>query len=311
MVDAHDPHSHDSACTDSGFTVSRLLTCLAVGGAVVGTGVILAPYVLPSLGVGTESLFEDAFSRMHLRFASASLAITEAGSPGLAGILNRGIANYVPVIGEKLARGGMFSAAISGSIGLGGSLLGKFIEKREDGSHRVKLGAMVKYASMAASALIALPTLISGLSVGLIYLADLTKNNTFIDCLVGVLDQTLGVSGGKMHAAMGLGSVAGALPHIAACCASLLPAMFTVTPLKPKEKEVEAVAYQPVDKKLLPDDPNRSVTPQQKSMVEEYNKAPPTKKPILKKWFKDHGFNPHYHSDGTMDLFQHTTGMSR
>ncbi|MGE0754718.1 MAG: hypothetical protein AB7L92_06120 [Alphaproteobacteria bacterium] len=215
-------HEH----TENDHHVSRWLAGLAIGAVAVGAAIVVAPHILPELGIGSAETFEDAMWVSHGFVASPvnELGIREAGS-GLAGVLNRAMASYVPFIGEKLAEGGLFNAIVAGSTGLGGYLLGGFIADHEDGSKSIKWGNVIKYAALSASALIALPTLLSGLTMGLTYLAMLTENNPLIETTVDSLNQTLGVSGGKMSAGfLGLSGMAAVVPHLFTCGMAFLPA---------------------------------------------------------------------------------------
>lgn len=212
-------------------SVSRVLTGLAIGGAVVAAGIVLAPHVLPLVGIGGEQVFENTMWVSHGYVAGASLPITEAGS-GLAGVINRGIANYVPLIGEKLAEGGWFNALTSAAIGAGGFLAGRTLERCHKGEG-FGWGTVLKIGSLITSALVALPVLLSGLTMGLTYLAMLTENNPLIDKTVGIVNHTLGVSGGRMSSAfLGFSGAAAGVAHLFTCGASALPLGLSVLALK-------------------------------------------------------------------------------
>lgn len=231
-------HHHNtpsgSSAESPGFTVSHALTGLAVAGAITAAAVVLAPHVLPLAGIGGEEIFEDAMWRSHGYVAGASLPIGEAGS-GIAGIINRGIANYIPLIGEKLAEGGWFNALTSASIGAVGFLAGRTLERRH-GGHGPNWGTAIKIGSLITSALVALPVLLSGITMGLTYLSMLTSNNEFIDNTVKLLNHTIGVSGGKMHSAfLGLSGAAAGVAHLFTCGVSVLPLGLSVLMLRKRK----------------------------------------------------------------------------
>lgn len=214
-------HHHNSE--SSALSVSSVLTGLAVGGAVIGAGIILAPHVLPALGVGTTTTMADSMWAFHNYEASAELAISKAGI-GIAGNINHLLA-AVPFIGEKLAADGILNAAASGAIGIGGMLLGNFIAEREDGTKAIKWGNVIKYAAIATSALISMPMLLSGLSLGITYIAMFIGQRAITDGAVNLLTLTIGVSGAKMGSTfLGLSGLSAAVPHLLTCGVGLLPA---------------------------------------------------------------------------------------
>ena len=302
-------HEHPKSCceeTPHSFTVSRALTVAAIGGAVITAGIILAPHLLPALGIGGEEMLENTMWPVHGNIASNTLPIGEAGS-GLAGVINRAMANYIPGIGEKLAQGGLFNAGVSMAVGLGGGFLGRFIENREDGCH-LKWGTIIKYGALITSALIALPTILTGLSMGIMFLSRFSADNEVIDKTVRVIDGALGVSGGRMHNAfLGLGGPAAALPHFITCGASLLPVAVTAKYWR-GDHENPSPDYTALDTKGNPlpaADRNHAMTRDEIALTEQYNAAVPAKKILLKKEILEQGYEPDFHADGTVHLYKH------
>jgi len=317
MADAHAHHTAASS-DKTNYSVSRILTGLAIGAGVVGAGITLAPHILPSLGMTSSNLAKEASLMIH-------------NDPmGIAGGLSN-LLGLVPGIGGELAEGGFFTASVSAGIGVGGVLLGQFIERREDNNKSIKWGGVIKYGAMITSALVSLPAILSSLSTGIIYLgmalnsADiLTANAT--NALIATVSTTIGGIGGKFaHSMVGLDGITAVLPHFFSCGAPFAPAIlslfsksteFMTGPVLPDvvgaaPVETHAHHYKPVNGQLAPDDPNSHVTPEQKALVEAYNNAPAVKKPILQKWFRDQGYTPDFHADGTMHLFPHSTAMGR
>lgn len=309
MADAHAHHKEPAQDGESFFTVSRVLTGLAIGAGVIGAGIMLAPHVLPALGITSPELAEEAALMIHNKPA------------GMAGALNSTI-GLIPGIGSKLAEGGWFTAAVSASIGMGGMLLGNFIEKREGEAKGIKWGSAIKWGALITSALVALPTILTAIGTGIVYagmaLSDAGVISTASsNSIISNVYKTIGSIGGTYeHNLLGLGGLAAVVPHFLCCGAPLAPLAANIIGKRlhhePEKKDTEErKAYKPVNKVMMADDPNHQLTPEQQQMVDEYNAAPAVKKPILQKWFKDNGFAPDFHSDGTMHLHQHTTGLNR
>lgn len=225
------PHNHDAHAGHASHGISRVLTGLAIGGAVTGAAIILAPHVLPLVGIGTTAVAQDAFFALHTY---------EASTATLAGFLNHGLA-AVPLIGGKLAEGGLFNAAATAITGIGGVLLGNFICKKEGGTKRFSLGKAIKYAALFTSAMIALPTVLTGLGAGLIYLARVSAEAGLLatataKSVIGWVGGTLGTIGYTEGSTLGLSGLAATLPHLITCGLSLLPAGLAFALAGRKEK---------------------------------------------------------------------------
>ncbi len=212
METDHTAH-HDS------FLNSRLLTGLALGGIAIGAAVMLSPHILPALGIGSEVAAEDAMFALH--------SSMDAGGSGLAGVINTAL-SAVPVIGGKLAEGGLFNAAATATVGIGGVLLGQFIAKREDGSKRIKWGNVIKYAALITSAMIALPTVLTGISTGLIYLSTLAGDPHLTFSAISFVDKIIGAAGSMAETMMGFSGLGAVIPHFLTCGSALLPAALSI-----------------------------------------------------------------------------------
>lgn len=206
----HLPQDDANCCT-----VSRLLTGLAVGGVATGAAIILAPHVLPLLGIGSSVLAGEAMFLLH---GTADATGNIVGS-GLAGTLNQAL-SAVPLVGDKLAAGGIFNAAATALTGIGGVLLGNHIAKK----FHAGWGKAIKYAALATSALIALPTVLTALSVGVVYLSTISMNAESASHVVGFIDSTLGSIGHSESDFLGLSGAAATLPHFLTCGLSIVPA---------------------------------------------------------------------------------------
>ena len=219
MSDHHSHHQHGTKADDqTDYTVSRLLTGLAVGAVVIGAGVMLAPHILPALGATSADLAEEASLMIH-------------NSPmGMAGAINSAL-SLIPVIGAKLAEGGLFTAATSALTGVGGVILGQFIESRENGNKSIKWGNVIKYGALITSAFIAMPAILSSLSTGIIYCGMALSQAGIISTaacnnLIANIAQTLGGIGGTYaHNWFGLSGISAIVPHLLCCGAPFLPAV--------------------------------------------------------------------------------------
>lgn len=197
-------------------SLGKIVLAVSLGTALVAGAVIIAPYVLPYVGIGDSELALRALSALHG---------TGLGN-GLAGVINTGL-NAVPLIGPALAEGGSATALATGAVGIGGALLGHFVEKHDDGSSRIRWGRVIKYSALVASSLIALPSLLTGISVGVTYLFAAFSSVELTSQALTFMANTFGSMGAMNIAASGVGGVAAALPHLLACGAPLVPAVLS------------------------------------------------------------------------------------
>lgn len=168
---------------------------------------MLAPYYLPLLGIGSEQTRLQAEGLLHLH---------EAGpGTGLAGSVN-GLLSSLPILGPTLAAGGIPPILISAAIGIGGVMLANWMEKRETPTATIRWSKVIRTASLATSALIALPSILTGLSFGLTHIALAFGDDGTI---VNRLMTGIGVSG---HATA-TSAISAVLPHLLLCTASLMP----------------------------------------------------------------------------------------
>lgn len=229
-----DHSRHQQSLSTSSFSVSRMLTGLAVGGAVAGAAIILAPHILPALGIGSAEMAEESMFVLH--------ASADGGGSGVAGVINRVLA-ATPVIGDKLAEGGLFNASVTAAVGIGGVLLGNFIEKREDGSKRIKWGSAIRYGALITSALVAMPTVFTALSTGLIFLSTLPVNIHLANSVVHFVENTLGTASNMEGVMMGFSGLAAAIPHFLTCGVAMLPATLSLFLSKEKTAESKAIRH--------------------------------------------------------------------
>jgi hypothetical protein len=204
-----DAHAHHAASADA----VNWLRILAIGTALTAGAIILAPYVLPLVDIGDATLATKSLNAMH----GTGLGV------GLAGSINS-LLNAVPFVGGALAKGGLANAAATGVLGIGGVLLGNFIEQQDDGKSSIRWGKVIRYGALLTSAMIAMPAVLTGLSVGIVYLCAAFSGVALASTAVGYLADTLGAVGSMNIATAGVGGVAAALPHLLTCGLSIIPA---------------------------------------------------------------------------------------
>lgn len=211
---------------------------MATTGAV--GGVITAPYLLPLVGIGSERMAEMAMTSMH---ATTPLGI------GLAGQVN-GLLNGIPVIGPQLAAGGIMTAVTSGVIGIGGVLLSKWMEKKEAENPEqsgIQWSRVIRYAALATSILIALPSLLTGISAGVTFLAAAFGSSAAASATATALSGTLGAMGSLSIAESSASLLATTIPHLFICGAAIIPAamaLFMAAPPKHEEAKPHSGHWQ-------------------------------------------------------------------
>lgn len=168
--------------------------------------IIAAPYVLPSIHLGSVPI------------ADAAISLCSNTTGGLTQALEGALIS-VPGIGQYLGTTGWTSSITSGAIGIAGVLLGDYIHKHYDRKGHIQWGTIIKYAALTTSILVALPSILSGISMGATFLAGLFSNDAMLAAR-NVLAPTLGFSGTEMIAPAGL---AGLAPHLLTCGRALLP----------------------------------------------------------------------------------------
>ena len=200
-MNEHAEHNHEEHTSSLGHK-------LLLGGGLGTAAIVAAPYIgnLFHLGKTVDDVMMPSF---HM-------------ASGLALSVNN-LLGKVPVIGSYLATGGIESAAISGVLGIGGMLLGNYIEKNYDKEGEIPWGKIIKYACLTTSILIALPSLLTGISVGLSYLAGFTP---FLPEFNTIIAGTLGSMGMSHGAAAGaIGGFGTLLTHFFTCGGAALSAV--------------------------------------------------------------------------------------
>lgn len=206
------------------------LAALGVAGLAVA-----APFALPAIDLGTDTAALAATNAFHAHNISA-------GS-GLAGLISQGI-SHVPLVGESLASGGWATILTSGVIGIGGVLLANWMKKHEQEGD-FPWSKVIRYGALGTSMLISLPSLLTGIGIGLTFLAnffisDAGSMNSFISSLTS----TLGTAP-MQHMGSGGNLIASMLPHILGCGASIIPLSFAYFMGRKRVDTPQAVAETP------------------------------------------------------------------
>ncbi|MDX2073332.1 MAG: hypothetical protein SFX19_03075 [Alphaproteobacteria bacterium] len=304
MEEAHDHSQH----TSSGFS---LPTMLALGGGAIVAGIVLAPYVAPAIGIGDINVAEGTLFGMH--------NLVEGDGVALA--MNK-MLSYVPLIGGELAKGGITNIIATAVTGIGGVALGNWISETHTGEG-IDWGKVIKWSALATSAMIALPSILTGISNGLVYIANEMVANEWIDPNVGAkivenITGSIGIIPYQEPASLGFTGAAVTLPHLLTCGSTLFPLAASIGADKilgshketghdtdyPK-RPYSFIAKDTSGKPLPFGDPNHYMTPKEAALVERYNDATPAQKLLLKKEILAQGYNPDFHDDGTVHLHKH------
>lgn len=210
----HHTHSPDASTPAAHPHTLGLGAKLALGSAALAGGIILAPYLLPVLGIGSEALAEETLT-----------ALCSSGeATGAAGHINSVLAQ-VPLVGESLAAGGWTNAAGVVTTGVGGHLLANTLRRKEGEAHSgIRLSSIVRSMALTTSMLIALPSILTGISAGLVYLSAVVGDTALASSTLTVMSDTLGTTGSTKALTSGVSGLAVTVPHLLTCGAALFPA---------------------------------------------------------------------------------------
>ncbi|MFM9890844.1 MAG: hypothetical protein ACKVOE_09455 [Rickettsiales bacterium] len=140
-----------------------------------------------------------------------------AAIPGIGGALTS--TTPINVLGLSMTSGALVSIAASGVIGIGGALLARWLEKREDPNAPIYWSKIIRYTALATSLLIALPSVLGAISVAFTFFASLTGQGAGSSMALSMRD-TLGATTAHAGAAGGLATL---VSHFIACGAAILP----------------------------------------------------------------------------------------
>lgn len=178
------------------------------GAGIASLALTLSPYLLPMVGIGSENLRYETDSLLHSH--------TNPYGTGLAGGINT-IIGSLPLVGGLLTSSLAASLIASTVIGIGGVIAAKWLETKETGAIGIKWSKIIRTSALLTSALISLPSLLTGITTGLsfIELAFGDKGEA-----VSAYYNSIGIAGGHSGT---VGILGAAIPHLLLCGASILP----------------------------------------------------------------------------------------
>lgn len=227
---AHHAHHHQHG----------LLGNLLVGAGLVTAVVVATPFLMygaDAIGLVDINAVGSGAEMAHRWISSLCGSGTATGLAAKSGA----ILSHVPLIGAELAKGGLMNALVSGTIGIGGRILGNYINKNDDGSSSIRWGNVIKTACLITSLLVASPAIFTAISMGI----------TAIGFGTGIA-QNLGAEGllqfkhlagffgstGNLTTSGTLGALGAVGPHLVSCVAPL--AAIGVSGLTGKDKDKSA-----------------------------------------------------------------------
>lgn len=206
MIQTHTGHTAERAGgdnSDSNAHKPSKSNGLLIAGGLATSALIVAPYIGDALGISSATV-PEIMGNLHQHGLGS----------GLAGAANS-LLNMIPLVGETLSAGGMVTTATSGIFGIGGILLGNYFGKKHHKPSDLKWEKAIKYAALTTSILIALPSILTGISVGLSYLAAFAGAGVASSALTSMAT-AIGSIGGTGMATAGAG-IGSALTHLITC----------------------------------------------------------------------------------------------
>lgn len=155
-------HSHASPeIYGHGPVEHKILTAIKYA-SYAAAGLSLLPFVLQ---IGADPL-SPASTAMSWATERCSIPTSNTLAKHMAGFLSP-----LPLIGATLAAGGLGAVGIAAIVGIGGTLLGRYLENKDVRFHGVNVGKVVRWAALGTSMLCAMPAILSGISMGLHFLS--------------------------------------------------------------------------------------------------------------------------------------------
>ncbi len=194
-------HSEHNASDGKHITSKR--SGMLLKGGLATSGLIVTPYIGDALNLSTTTA-PEIMAALH----------SHGLGTGIAGGINS-LLDMIPYVGDTLSAGGIATTASSGIIGIGGILLGNYLDKKPHKEGSIPWGKVIKYAALTTSILIALPSILTGISVGITYLASFAGAE-IASSVMATTSSTLGSIGGMSMATAGAG-LGSALTHLITC----------------------------------------------------------------------------------------------
>lgn len=209
----------------------------------IGT-LTLAPYILPAIGIGQASKVTDLMHFLGTPLTPGAMGTGLAGTvqggiaavPGVGGMLTSTAPVAIPGVGP-IAAGALATIAATAIIGIGGMLLANWMEKREQEGD-FPWSKVVRFTALATSALIALPSILSALSLGIAFFGTLMGPEISSSTALAV-NGSLGAT--SMHNVAG--SLTALLPHFLTCGAAALPFVGALFMNKRDEKPETRISH--------------------------------------------------------------------
>ena len=214
--------------------------------AAIATSTLIAtPYILPFLGIGSLDKINTITHAIGGHSAVDALTgIPSSYGTGIAGFIQSSLAHTpfigsaltslapitIPGIGVSIASGALVSFGAVAVIGIGGALLANWLERRESSSQKFRASTVIRNVALTTSVLIALPSILSGLSLAIAFLAFSMGGYAVANHTILGLQATLGATA-MAHGAAG-GVLAATLPHLITCGGILLPLLSSFSLLK-------------------------------------------------------------------------------
>lgn len=188
-----------------------------LGVSTLGVVLAAAPFVLPALGVGME------IPGGTLEQAIAFTTCTTGNPTGLAG-LSAQVLSQVPLVGETLAKGGLWNGIGAGAIAIAGTISANRMKEKSQNKSVFSWHGLVRTATLATSALVAAPALLQAITMGVHYLALLAGNSlygdvTYFNNVIIFAQEGIGKLGiqGASAGASALSTTSALVPHIISC----------------------------------------------------------------------------------------------
>jgi hypothetical protein len=261
---------------------------LLIGG-IVAVGLVLAPVILPYLGIGggvAAALSEECCKIV-------------GTNTGIAGSLSA-LIESIPVVGTYLSTEGGKNILVPAITILGGQAAGSLVSHFEHAAGKKGvIGGAIRVSSLGLGVVLAMPAVLPGIGHGVQFLSRLAGAEGFGATIAKFLGNT-----STCTSVATTNGIMGGVSTLAAHLPCAIPAVTASFPLL-----VPAISKNANG--LPANDPNYFLTPEQQSWVEAYNGAAKPQKIILQEMFHEKGFDPDFHADGTMHLYKHAAGMAR
>lgn len=157
-------HNHSTAAAASGHgpLEHQVLTAIKYA-SYAAAGLALLPFganLVSDMGSTAAASFDWAVARCASYVPTGLVA-------EMAGFLSP-----IPLIGTTLAAGGFGAVAIAAAVGIGGTLLGRYLESKNVRIGDVNVGKVVRWAALGTTMLFAMPAILSGIAMGLHFLSS-------------------------------------------------------------------------------------------------------------------------------------------